>query len=84
MLARSTALRDGIWCQGCGGGHEREVARSTCKVTMKFVDGFMIHAGQPVKDYIDYAVRHVLLRQGVLGIKVKIMRDSDAKGDQWT
>ena len=48
--------------------------------SMKFVDGFMIHAGQPVRDYIDYAVRHVLLRQGVLGIKVKIMRDWDPKG----
>lgn len=48
--------------------------------SMKFVDGFMIHAGQPVNDYIDYAVRHVLLRQGVLGIKVKIMKDWDPKG----
>ena len=48
--------------------------------SMKFVDGFMIHAGQPVNDYLDYAVRHVLLRQGVLGIKVKIMKDWDPKG----
>lgn len=48
--------------------------------SMKFVDGFMIHAGQPSQDFIDYAVRHVLLRQGVLGIKVKIMRDTDPKG----
>lgn len=47
---------------------------------MKFVDGFMIHAGQPVNDYVDFAVRHVKLRQGILGIKVKIMRDWDAKG----
>lgn len=48
--------------------------------SMKFVQGFMIHAGQPSKDFIDYAVRHVLLRQGVLGIKVKIMKDWDPKG----
>lgn len=40
----------------------------------------MIHSGQPAKDFIDYAVRHVLLRQGVLGIKVKIMRGSDPEG----
>lgn len=39
---------------------------------MKFVDGFMIHSGQPNVDFVDYAVRHVLLRQGVLGIKVKM------------
>merc|ERR1712225_9521 len=41
--------------------------------SMKFTDGFMIHSGQPAKDFVDYAVRHVYLRQGVLGIKVKIM-----------
>lgn len=43
--------------------------------SMKFADGFLIHSGQPVNDFIDTATRHVLLRQGVLGIKVKIMRD---------
>ncbi len=43
-------------------------------------DGFMIHSGQPAKDFIDFATRHVLLRQGVLGIKVKIMRGSDPEG----
>ncbi|KAI9197155.1 putative 40S ribosomal protein S3 [Polychytrium aggregatum] len=48
--------------------------------SMKFVDGFMIHSGQPTRDFIDYATRHVLLRQGVLGIKVKIMRDWDPSG----
>merc|ERR1712144_81057 len=41
--------------------------------SMKFTGGFMIHSGQPAKDFIDSAVRHVLLRQGVLGIKVNIM-----------
>ncbi|KAJ6977434.1 40S ribosomal protein S3-3 [Populus alba x Populus x berolinensis] len=48
--------------------------------SMKFKDGYMISSGQPVKEYIDSAVRHVLLRQGVLGIKVKIMLDWDPKG----
>ena len=32
--------------------------------SMKFSDGLMIHAGQPKVDYVDTAVRHVLLRQG--------------------
>ncbi|KAL0346742.1 UNVERIFIED_CONTAM: 40S ribosomal protein S3-2 [Sesamum calycinum] len=50
--------------------------------SMKFKDGYMISSGQPVKEYIDSAVRHVLLRQGVLGIKVKIMLDWDPKGKQ--
>jgi len=48
--------------------------------SMKFVDGWMIHAGEPVDEYIDTAVRHVLLRQGVLGIKVKIMLPFDPTG----
>lgn len=48
--------------------------------SMKFVDGWMIHAGEPVEEYIETAVRHVLLRQGVLGIKVKIMLPWDPTG----
>merc|ERR1712098_232006 len=47
---------------------------------MKFVDGLMIHSGDPVNDYVDMACRHVLLRQGVLGIKVKIMLPWDESG----
>jgi len=50
--------------------------------SMKFTDGFMIHSGQPAKDFVDEAVRHVLLRQGVLGIKVKIMKPYDPEGKQ--
>ena len=48
--------------------------------SMKFVDGWMVHAGDPCNDYVDTAVRHVLLRQGVLGIKVKIMLPHDPAG----
>merc|ERR1712107_513207 len=47
---------------------------------MKFVDGLMIHSGDPCNDYVDSACRHVLLRQGVLGIKVKIMLPWDPSG----
>lgn len=47
---------------------------------MKFVDGLMIHSGDPCNDYVDTATRHVLLRQGVLGIKVKIMLPWDPSG----
>lgn len=47
---------------------------------MKFTDGFMIHSGQPAAEYIDYAVRHVMMRQGVLGIKIKIMQEWDPSG----
>jgi len=47
---------------------------------MKFVDGLMIHSGDPMNHYVQRAVKHVELRQGVLGIKVKIMLAWDATG----
>merc|ERR1712036_95387 len=47
---------------------------------MKFNDGMMIHSGNPVKEYVDTAVRHVQLRQGMLGIKVKILKPHDPEG----
>ena len=40
---------------------------------MKFVDGLMIHSGNPVNDYIQTAVRHVQLRQGKLYFKSVII-----------
>mmetsp|Transcript_78895 Transcript_78895/g.203212 ORF Transcript_78895/g.203212 Transcript_78895/m.203212 type:complete len:234 (-) Transcript_78895:137-838(-) len=47
---------------------------------MKFKDGYLISTGEPKKHYINEAVRHVLMRQGVLGIKVKIMLAHDPAG----
>merc|ERR1712100_231868 len=47
---------------------------------MKFRDGYLIAAGFPKRNFIDSAVRHVLLRQGCLGIKVKIMLPYDPSG----
>lgn len=41
--------------------------------SMKFTDGYMIKTGQPHSDFTDSSVRHVLLRQGTLGVKVNIM-----------
>ena len=42
-----------------------------------FRDGYMIKSGQSAREYVDKAVRHVLLRQGAIGIKVSIMRDEE-------
>lgn len=47
---------------------------------MKFKDGYMIRVGNPVRDYIDTAIRHVYMKQGVLGVKVEIMLPWDATG----
>jgi ribosomal protein S3 len=43
---------------------------------MKFKDGYMVSSGEPTRTYIDNATRHVLLRQGVLGIKVGSEHDT--------
>lgn len=34
--------------------------------SMKFVDGLMIHSGEPTNEYVNTATRHVLLRQGTI------------------
>merc|ERR1711920_1185772 len=44
---------------------------------MKFKDGYLISTGEPKKHYISEAVRHVAMRQGMLGVKVKIMLAHD-------
>jgi len=49
---------------------------------MKFGDGYMIKTGHAGQVYTDSAVRHVLMRQGVIGIKVSIMLPHDPKGLQ--
>merc|ERR1719270_798817 len=40
----------------------------------KYTQGYQVSTGQPKYDFIDIAVRSVELRQGVLGLKVKIMQ----------
>jgi len=47
---------------------------------MKFRQGYLISTGEPKKHYIDEAVRHVGMRQGMIGIKVKIMMSHDPEG----
>lgn len=50
--------------------------------SMKFKKGYMISSGQAKKDYIEAATRHVLLKQGVMGVKVRIMKEYDPKNIQ--
>lgn len=48
--------------------------------SMKFKDGYMIATGEPAREYVDEATRAVMMRQGVLGVKVKIMLPHDPTG----
>lgn len=41
--------------------------------SQKYRDGYMIHSGYPRINYMDTAYRHIKLRQGVMGVKVRIM-----------
>ena len=50
--------------------------------SMKFRDGYMIHSGQPRITYMDNAVRHLELRTGIIGIKVRIMLPYNALASQ--
>ena len=47
---------------------------------MKFKEGYMIKTGFAEKQYVVKAVRHVLMRQGVLGVRVSIMLPHDPTG----
>lgn len=82
---QSTQRASGCVCRACYGvlRFVMESGAKGCEVivsgklraarakAMKFKDGYMISSGNPTKEFIDSAVRHVLLRQGVLGIKVR-------------
>jgi len=45
----------------------------------KYTQGYQVSTGQPKYDFIDMAVRSVELRQGVIGLKVKIMQGTEIK-----
>merc|ERR1711971_793198 len=45
----------------------------------KYTQGYQVSTGQPKYDFIDCAVRSVELRQGVIGLKVKIMQGTEIK-----
>jgi len=45
----------------------------------KYCAGYLISTGQPKKEFVDEAMRHVNMRQGVLGLKVKIMMSLERK-----
>lgn len=80
-------MRAGRWCIffcAVTGAHKErvfEVTADTSGIASIVQDGYMISSGHPVNDYIDGAVRHVMLRQGVLGIKVRRMQQI---ADQFT
>jgi ribosomal protein uS3 len=49
---------------------------------MKFRDGYMVKTGHSAVIYNDYATRHVMMRQGIMGVRVKIMLPHDPTGER--
>jgi small subunit ribosomal protein S3e len=45
----------------------------------KYSSGYLISTGQPRKEFVDISIRHVNLKQGVLGLKVMIMMSLERK-----
>lgn len=70
-----TVMRQGkaIGCEIIIAGKVRGQRAKAQKYTM----GYQISTGQPKHDFIDKAIRHVELRQGMIGIKVKIMQATE-------
>lgn len=60
------------------------VLRAQRAKSMKFRDGYLISTGEPKNHYIVEACRHVMMKQGVLGVKVKIMLKYDKEGKEGT
>merc|ERR1711981_648803 len=55
-------------------------ARAARAKAMKFGDGYIITTGQPNRDFVDTCVRHLSMRQGMMGVKVKINLPYDPTG----
>merc|ERR1740139_2101443 len=70
-----TVMRQGkaIGCEVIICGKVRGQRAKAQKYTM----GYQVSTGQPKNDFIDKAIRHVELRQGMIGIKVKIMQATE-------
>jgi len=48
--------------------------------TMKYKSGYLVSTGQPKLEFVDTAVRHCFFKQGIIGVKVKIMMPYDPTG----
>merc|ERR1711871_1170688 len=69
--------RNAIGCMCVVGGK----IRGQRAKAQKYSSGYLISTGQPKKEFVDTAVRHVNMRQGVLGLKLSIMGTLEKKVD---
>ena len=67
--------RNAVGCMIIVGGK----VRGQRAKAQKYMSGYLISTGQPKKEFVDTAVRHVNMRQGVLGLKVSVMASVERK-----
>merc|ERR1739838_95675 len=60
-------------CEVVVSGKERAQA-------MKFKDGYLLTQGHPAQLYVESATRSLRMKQGVLGVRVRIMKPHDPTG----
>merc|ERR1719326_1651546 len=74
-IMNNVMRRGAVGCQIIIGGK----VRGQRAKAQKYLSGYVISTGQPKLEFVDSATRHVHMRQGVLGIKVKIMRSLEIR-----
>lgn len=74
FILRSVCRRENV--KGCEVIISGKMRQQRAK-TMKYKQGYLVSTGQPRNDFIDIAIRHVFFKQGIVGIKVKIMLPTD-------
>merc|ERR1712224_979554 len=79
LRRRAFVMENGA--KGCEVTISGKMGQQRAKV-MKFKDGYLISTGQPKDLFVEECSRNVLLRQGVMGIKVKILKPHDPEGKQ--
>lgn len=77
FIIRSVCRRDFV--KGCEVIVSGKMRQQRAK-TMKYRQGYLISTGQPKNEFVDVAIRHISFKQGMIGVKVKILLPSDITG----
>lgn len=83
-LAASSVIRTAVdkdKAKGCEVIISGKLSQQRAK-SMKFKKGYMISSGQVKDDYLETAYRHIQLKQGVMGVKVKVMKEYNPENPQ--
>ena len=80
MRTINTVLRSGR-ADGCEVVISGKLRQQRAKA-MKYMKGYIVSTGHPKRLFVDEAIRHVFFKQGVMGVRVKIMLPYCPPGDR--